>query len=493
MANHLKNHPWLISFLHWMAREPKFSGSSPTPRWNRGAIMVLVLWTIVVMAVLASTLAFDVQVNSRLARLQRDQFLAYNLARSGIAAGMTDLLNDAVIDAVEDPERPFDGLGDVWAQPGIREENRRIRLGTSGPERARAGTIRFNTPTFEYEVRDEEGKIPLNAASPQLLQAVFEIYGMDPEDALFLAAAVADFRDADDIAQARDAAGMKENEYYSGLMGQDLRSLASTGDFLVRMPNEPFHSLDQLMDVPGFPAHLFYGFDPQDAVTAAALRNRVGDLPGSNRRRPQAGAGRRQMAPMRDIFTVRTFGTAASNRININTAPTEVITALLYAVNNDRNLGTARSAAQALSRYRGDDRSGGGMKREDAFKGPEDLAKVGEANLGALTALIDGAGTLGVAIALRSEHYEITGIGRIGNAEKVVTCWVWRSIDVFNPDDPRLIPVKEARRSIFSSNRIGSARSLSGPNRGNRAAGTRGGPTDNFVRIPAIRVMGWIE
>jgi type II secretory pathway component PulK len=470
-------------------------------RPRRGVILVFVLWTVVVLSVLAATLAFDVTVNSRLARLQREQFLAYNLARSAVAAGMTDLLNDSIVDYVEDFEQPYDGFGDAWAQPSIAATDRKVQLGEDGPQRARGGRqVRFNTPTYEYDIRDEEGKIPLNAASPQLLQAIFEYYGMEQEDAQLVAAAIADFRDADDLAQARDASGLKENEYWSDQVGQDVRSLSFQGEYAVRMSNEPFHSVDQLMDVPGVPASIFYGYDPQDEEAAQVYQNRAGDLGGGGLRGPRisarAGArtgSRGDLAPLRDILTVRTWGTGASNRVNINTASPEVLAILLYAAtNNTGNLQQAKSTADSYARSRGDDRPSRGMDREDAIKGPSDLAKLGGGGLQGLSDLVSNPGPLGLQIAFRSDTFEITGIGRVGNSEKIVTCWVTRTMDVFNPDDPRLIPVREDRRSIFGGG-IGTARSVKRELGRDRAASAAGGAQDNFIRIPAIRVNGWYE
>jgi type II secretory pathway component PulK len=486
------------AILRWLAGDPVANHVPSHVSSRRGVILVMVLWTVVVLSVLAATLAFDVQINSRLARLQREQFLAYNLARSAVAVGMTDLLNDAVVDFVEDAEQPNDGFGDVWAQPGVREEARRVRLGEDGPERRRGGRdIKFTEPTFEYQIRDEEAKLPLNSATPQLLQSMFEVYGLDQEDAQLVAAAISDYRDADDVASARDAAGVKENEYWSSAIGQDTRSITFTGEFAVRMPNEPFHSLDQLMDVPGVPAHIFYGFDPRDEDTAAVYQNRAGNLDEKGMRKPRSSAqsGNRvgqngDLTPLREILTVRTYGTAATNRVNLNTASVEVLTILLHAANNGGSVEQARSTAEAFVRSRGDDRGARSMDREDALKGPDDLGKAGGGGMEKLRVLISNPAATGLQIAFRSENFEITGIGRIGNTEKVVTCWVQRNVDVFNPDDPRLLPVKEERRSIFRAAGFGAARRL-GERKQMRAVENQAG--DNFIRIPAVRVTGWAE
>src|SRR6186997_3162941 len=65
---------------------------------RRAVIMILVLWVVVVLGIIASSLAFDVQVSSKLTLIQREQFIAYNLAKSAIAVGMTHLQNDLLIE-----------------------------------------------------------------------------------------------------------------------------------------------------------------------------------------------------------------------------------------------------------------------------------------------------------------------------------------------------------------------------------------------------------
>ena len=122
-----------------------------TPRARRKAVtLVLTLWMVVVLGVIASSLAFDVQVNSKLAMLQRNQFLAYNLAKSAIAVGMTHLQNDLLIDHQENPGQEYDAMSDVWAQPDRREKDVEVEL--SGG-------------TYEVEVIDEDRTLASAAGS----------------------------------------------------------------------------------------------------------------------------------------------------------------------------------------------------------------------------------------------------------------------------------------------------------------------------------------
>src|SRR5690606_22710958 len=103
-------------------------GNSKSPSRSRAAVLVLTLWIIVVLGVISSSLAFDVQVGSKLAMLQKEQFVAYNLAKSAIAVGITHLQNDSIIDYAENPNQPYDAFSDVWAMRDIRDKERIVSV-----------------------------------------------------------------------------------------------------------------------------------------------------------------------------------------------------------------------------------------------------------------------------------------------------------------------------------------------------------------------------
>ena len=93
---------------------------------RRGIIFPIVLWTITALTIVAASLAFDVQVNSKLAMIQREQFVAYQLARAGIAEGMTHLQNDVLLDYAANPNQMYDSFADVWGQPDRKEKEREV-------------------------------------------------------------------------------------------------------------------------------------------------------------------------------------------------------------------------------------------------------------------------------------------------------------------------------------------------------------------------------
>jgi type II secretory pathway component PulK len=426
---------------------------------RRGAVLILTLWIIVVLSVIATSLAFDVQVNSKLALLQREQLVAFNLAKSAVALGMTHLQNDLLIDHAENPNQEYDALSDVWAQPDRKEKDLEVELGKG---------------TYQLEVQDEESRININVASQRMMKAMIEYYGFEPPDSDDIANAIVDWRDGDDICAG--ASGEKENEHYSTALGQRVRSNTVAEELVYQCRNESFLTTEELLDVYGITPELFYGYDP-DSIEAMEEEARDKAALGKTVRASKGSRKKKQLA-MKDIVTVRGNG-----RVNLNTASEEVLTILMYAGNNCTNMEAAESAAHSIVNFRGDARKGKTPDPDDAFRSLADLSKVSGLNAGAL-AQLSAAGALGVQLSFRSSTFSVTGIGRMGNAVRTVTAIVSRNLDTYNPDDARLL---SNRGKLSSSRRRGGFASRGGVGRRERSA------DDNYIRIPAIRVLQWVE
>lgn len=65
--------------------------------------------------------------------------------------------------------------------------------------------VEFEGNTLEIAIDDESGKVDINAADATTLQQMFQLAGSDEESARRLAAAIIDWRDPDDLAQAEGA------------------------------------------------------------------------------------------------------------------------------------------------------------------------------------------------------------------------------------------------------------------------------------------------
>ena len=428
---------------------------------RRGAVLILTLWLVVVLGVIATSLLFEVQISSKLALLQKEQTIAYNLAKSAIALGMTHLQNDLLIDHAENPNQSFDSFADVWAQPERRDKEIEVKLGKG---------------TYELEIEDEESRININVASQRLLKAMLEYYGYESPDSDEIANAIVDWRDRDDMCIG--APGEKENEHYSALLGQRIRSDTAAEDLIYQSRNESFLTEDELLDVFGITPELYYGYDPADLeAQEAAVRERL--AVGKKVVTRKQSRKRQERRPLREIITVR-----GSGRVNLNTASKEVLTILFYAANNASNFETAEAAAESIVKFRGGPGTNKRPDPDDAFKSLADLSKVPGLN-SALLAQLSSAGALGVQMTFRSSVFRITGIGRVGSTEKMVQAIVTRNLDTYNPDDARLL----SNRGKLG----GGAAERGGFAIRGRLGRNRRDEVDNFIRIPAIRVLQWIE
>lgn len=429
-------------------------------RRRKAVVLVLALWIVVVLSVVASSLAFDVQVNSKLAKLQRDRLVAYELAKSAVAAGMTNLQNDTLIDYAENQNATYDALSDVWAEPGRRDKDKEVELGKG---------------TYEIEVTDEDGRININRAGPKLLKAMLEYFGYEAPDSDDIANAIIDWRDPDDVAVG--AAGEKENEHYSAMSGQKIDARTDSAGLIYQDANEEFLTAEELMDVYGITREAYYGYNP-DAEEAKeekirddiALGRYMANSSGKSRSKRDKKIG------IKDVVTVRGTG-----GINVNTASEETLTIMFYAAGNCTNMDTAEAAAKSIVQFRGSNEHGRMPNPDDAFKSPNDIAKVPGVNAQMVQQLMS-AQALGIALTFKSEVFRVTGIGRAGNSMRTVTAIVKRSLDVFNPDDARLVAAKGSAklRGSFAS-------------RGGQHHNTGSKQTDNLIRLPAIRVTQWME
>jgi len=453
---------------------PFFKHTQPCKNSNHnktGMVMVFVLWIVVLLGALASTLAWDVLVNSKLALAQREQQIAYNLARSGIALAMTHLANDLLVEDQENRGNPYDAYSDVWAQPPEEKDLDK-------------GGVKMGKGIMSYEITDEESKININKASAQLLRAMLEFYGLDETESDDLANAICDWRDSDNNVLGDDeSTGLTENEYYSSLYGQKINKDLADEDLLYRCPNEPFFTIEELIDVQGMSDELFWG---PDAITKESVEIAKRSRIAKGRSVASLGPKRRSLRrdssqPMCDIITVQGEG-----NLNINTASEEVLTIVLYAANNLTDMNSAKSLARTIVNYRGDNKSKRkNLRPDDAFKSAEDLSKISGLDNEDL-AIVSNLSSLGISIGFKSNIFAITGTGRVVKdkrqyqTEKSITAIVKKNLDAYNPDDARLanLNLTTARSSRRKSVSVGSKSKAD---------------EDNLIRIPAIRVLQWIE
>jgi general secretion pathway protein K len=168
-------------------------------RRQHGVALVLVLW--VLMLITVSTGSFALM--ARMDGLEAHTVLWTTKARMGAEAGV----NLAVLTL-----RASDGEGG-WVADG------------------RPNTIYFEDMTLEIEVTDERGKVDLNTADAATLMQMFIGHGLDDQAAEYLAAAIEDWRDEDDIERTN---GAEESTYsaYGLDLGPGNRAFVMTEEVL---------------------------------------------------------------------------------------------------------------------------------------------------------------------------------------------------------------------------------------------------------------------
>jgi len=246
--------------------------SQKTPRGSRslgqeGVALIIVLWIFIFLFAIAFNFSANVREEAHAAQRFSEDTQGYYLAVAGFQRGLYEFL--------QPPQQQQPGQTQTTPEktpPGFfdgswREEN----LGGGA---------------FRVRLIDEGGKINLNRANEILLQRIFTNLQIEEPRRSVLVDSILDWIDPDDLHRANGA----ETEYYQSL----------TPSYSAR--NGPFSTVEELLWVNGVTPELFYGSSPAQA----------------------AARGEPQRVGLRQIFTVD----SPIDRINLRTAPAEVIQAL---------------------------------------------------------------------------------------------------------------------------------------------------------------------
>jgi len=192
-------------------------------RRERGFALLMVLWTLMLLALLATVYGSNARTEVLLARNLVTNAQAEALADAGIfraAAGLTR----------QPREGGFRGNGQVYIwRPSLQ-----------GPD-VRAAAAAGPLDEVRFTVRDEGGKVDLNHAPAPLLRELFVAVGVKPEAGAALADAIVDFRDED---QEKQPNGAEAREYKRAGMAWGPK-------------NKPFDVVDELIYVLGITPEIY--------------------------------------------------------------------------------------------------------------------------------------------------------------------------------------------------------------------------------------------
>lgn len=194
-------------------------------RRERGFALLMVLWTLMLLAFIATVFGDNARTEVLLARNLVSNARAEALADGGVfraAAGLTRAPRDG----------GFRGDGQVYVWRPSVDDN------ASG-EAIEGEEVRFT-------IRDEGGKVDLNQAPARLLRELFVAVGLEPKPSAALADAIVDFRDED---QEKQAAGAETREYKAAELPWGPK-------------NKPFVLVDELIYVVGMSPEIYRRVSP---------------------------------------------------------------------------------------------------------------------------------------------------------------------------------------------------------------------------------------
>jgi len=191
----------------------------------RGAALLLVLWLIVLLTGLVGSFALLARVEGLQGRALTRGLVAENAARAGIEYALTRV-------ALTDPRMQW------------RADGRPYRW-------------RFADADVEISLVDEDGKLDLNQADMPLLGALLRAVGVDQAQADRLAAAIADWRDTDQLSQP--AGGGEDPDYANAGLPYGAK-------------DAEFESVAELQQVLGFTPAIYARLEPHVTVFSGRAR-----------------------------------------------------------------------------------------------------------------------------------------------------------------------------------------------------------------------------
>ncbi|MBN1902079.1 general secretion pathway protein GspK [Candidatus Sumerlaeota bacterium] len=382
-----------------------------------GVVLILTLWMVTVLSLIAYSLAFEMRLEARLTKLRKDNLMAYQLAKAGLAKGICDLKNDMVFDRSEDAQI-FDAEGDVWKNPKDKTN------------------IAMAGGTYSVRVIDEESYLNLNKVNPVVMtEAINYFLGEEQEEeAGKIAFSILDWRDSDDI--PAKGGFTKEPEFYLEYIAEDMDIDIEEAESRLqyRLKNDYFNTVEELLECYGMTPDLFYGFDPEERKKEIMMRKHTGrkrDNLHVMNSSSESDSYQIDIPPegLRDLLTVRSNGT-----VNVNTASEAVLTAIIAAAQiNDPD---PEELARAIIEFRRDG-ADEDIENDQAFRTLEELSQV-EGLSGPLISRLQSLQPLTTV----SSNFRIIAEGTYGNAHRTIEAVVRRSWENFmvNSEEEELDP-----------------------------------------------------
>ncbi|NDY94968.1 general secretion pathway protein GspK [Wenzhouxiangella limi] len=181
---------------------------------SQGIALIVVLWVLTLLTIVVGVYAVLARTEGLQARYLFDTTAARYAAEAGVHRAVFELRN---------PD-----METRWVADG------------------RPYGLTFGEAEIEIRVADETGRVDLNNAEEEFLAELFMAQGVEEQEAIFMAAAIADWRDTDDLMR---------------VYGAEIDEYVAAG-YPYGPANEPFGTVEELQQVIGMTYPLFQQVEP---------------------------------------------------------------------------------------------------------------------------------------------------------------------------------------------------------------------------------------
>ncbi len=253
-------------------------------RCSNGIALIVVLWVLVLLTIVVGVYAVLTRTESLQARYLFDTTAARYAAEAGVHRAVFELRN---------PD-----METRWVADG------------------RPYRVRFGEADIEIRISDESGRVDLNRADEEFLGELFIANGVEELEALHLAAAIADWRDADDLPRLY---GAEIDEYIAagypyGPANEDFGSVEELQQ-VIGMTWELYTEIEDLLTVHG-QAQVNPAFAPVDVLALLPDMDReLAELFVAEREQHHPGELNALMMPTGQMVSLRSRGRAYRIRV----------------------------------------------------------------------------------------------------------------------------------------------------------------------------------
>jgi general secretion pathway protein K len=241
---------------------------------ERGVALIISLWVIVFLTVIVTEFSASMRAETNITRNFKLESESYYLALAGVEKAKEEIMSPSVVQCL-------DGKGQLYFK-NIGEEKEKEKKSQKRED------LILEKGTYSYVIIDEESKLNLNTATPEMLKRLLTATGVKGESLDTIVDSIIDWRDPDNLKHLNGA----EEDYY-----RSLQEPYSSKD-------RNFDTIEELLLVKGMTPEIFYG-----------------------------SSGKEDKDSYRGISQFLTA--RSSGMININTAPKEVLEAAFGNVSAD--------------------------------------------------------------------------------------------------------------------------------------------------------------